>query len=330
MAPIEKGSTDLFERFGVLCRQEEEVYGCHDYLASDYQEELGQKALTQSQVHAISSSSFSSCSSAASSKFGGINEVWRGKICEWTFQIVDHFDIIREIASISLNYLDRYLSKRIVNRKNFQLAAMTSLFLAIKLNEPAPIRMSSFVELSRGYFKTEHMAVMESHILWTLSWHVHPPTPLGFVRNYMLLLEKSGCIPTVALEIKEVARFLTELSVCDYYFTTCKPSSTGLGAILTAFEKFDDATLPMHVRCTFLKLVRSVEVIDPSSEEVMQCKSRLSATYLQDAGYQQQQYENEVPNDGGRFSPDCVADVGSSHQSCKRHCEKSSFNGKKG
>lgn len=244
--------------------------------------------------------------------------MWREKICEWTFQIVDHFDINREIASISLNYLDRYLGKRTVNRKMFQLAAMTSLYLAIKLYEPAPLRMSSFIELSRGYFKTEHIALMESSILWTLSWHVHPPTPLGFVRNYMLLLEQSGCNATVALEVKEVARFLTELSVCDYYFTTRKPSCTGLGAILTAFERFDEVTLPMHVRCTFLKYVRSLGVIDPSSKEVLDCKGRLSVNYLQDAGCQP---ETEVFVDPGRYSPDCVADV---DQSSKRHCDRKS------
>lgn len=287
MAPIiDIRITDLFERFGDLCQQEEEVYRCHDYLSSNYQVVLGQEAATQSRVNTISSSTFNSCSSRAFSKSEGINELWRKKICEWTFQIVDHFDINREIASISLNYLDRYLSKRIVNRKMFQLVAMASLFLAIKLHEPTPIRMSSFIELSRNHFKTEHIALMGSSILWTLSWHVRPPTPLVFVKNYMLLLELSGCTATVVLGVKEVARFLTELSVYDYYFTTRKPSSIGLGAILTAFKRFDEATLPTHVRCTFIKLVRSMEVIDPSSDEVLQCKGRLSAKYLHDTGYQ--------------------------------------------
>ena len=79
--------------------------------------------------------------------------------------MIDHFDFNREVASISLNYLDRYLSTRTVSRKVFQLAAMTSLFLAIKLHEPTTLRMSSFIELSRGYFQTEHIAVMEKSIL---------------------------------------------------------------------------------------------------------------------------------------------------------------------
>lgn len=198
--------------------------------------------------------------------------------------------------------------------------------------------MSSFVELSRGYFKTEHIGKMESSILWTLSWHVHPPTPLGFVRNYVLLLEKSGSSPAVTTEVNEVARFLTELSICDYYFTTRKPSSTGLGAVLAAFERFDENTLPLRVQRAFLRLVRSMEVIDPFSDEVQGCKSRLSATYHQDESEQEDHSEvvqapsdaseqepigdTEAPNDAGRFSPDCVADVDSSYSSRKRCCNR--------
>ena len=170
MVPIEIEIIDLSERFGALCRQEEEFYGSHDYLSSDYQAALCQKAQTQSRVHAVSSLTFSSCSSGASSKSEGINEVWREKICEWTFQIIDYFNINREIASISLNYLDRYLSKRTVSRKMFQLAALTSLFLAIKLYKHATLRMSSFIKMSRGHFKMEDIAFMEGSILSCVSY----------------------------------------------------------------------------------------------------------------------------------------------------------------
>jgi len=315
MIPIELGTDDVVERLIVLRRQEEVYYACCDYLSSDHQLMLQEKT--------ASAPTSTSCTSTASSKSGDISEVWREKICEWTFQIIDHFDINREIAFISLNYLDRYLSRRTVNRKTFQLVAMTSLFLAIKLYDSIPLRMSSFIELSRGYFKIEHIAAMETSILWTLSWHVHPPTPLNFVRNFIHLLEQSGCAVAVAHEVKEIARFLTELSVCDYYFTTRKQSSIGLGAVLTAFGSFDEITLPLHVRRTFIDYVRSMDIIDPSSEEVQECQKCLSATYLQDLSYQQQVtvISPEI-NERGCDSPDCVADVESARYSSKRHCDR--------
>lgn len=137
----------------------------------------------------------------------------------------------------------------------------------------------------------------------------------------MPLLEQSGCSASVALEIKEIARFLTELSVCDYYFTTRKPSSIGVGALLTAFDSFDDATLPLRVRQRFLDLVHMTDVIDPAAQEVLECKGRLCEIYLQDSGHRHQQ-RGPVLNDGGRYSPDCVTDMESSYHTSKRHCDR--------
>lgn len=124
-------------------------------------------------------------------------------------------------------------------------------------------------------------------------------------------LEESGCSHSVALEIKELVQFLTELSVCDYYFTTRKPSSIGLGALLTTFDRFDEVTLPLRVRLTFLDLVHYT--IDPFSKEVQECKDRLCKTYSQHTGYYQQQSE------WGRCSPNCVANL---EPSCQMHCDR--------
>ena len=85
-------------------------------------------------------------------------------------------DFHREVVAVALSYLDRYLATRAVNRRIFQLAAMTALYLAIKLYEPGKLRLASLIELSRGYFLAEHIVIMEDSILQSLGWHVHPPT----------------------------------------------------------------------------------------------------------------------------------------------------------
>jgi lipoyl(octanoyl) transferase len=48
--------------------------------------------------------------------------------------VIDHFDFSREVVSVSIHYLDRFLAAFPVNKKTFQLAAMTTLYLAIKVN----------------------------------------------------------------------------------------------------------------------------------------------------------------------------------------------------
>ena len=157
---------ELLERMEIMFQQEQDKYKTVDYLAPDFQKKLAScgcaNPLESCGSVTKSSSDGTSLSSSSSS---GINDVWREKICEWSYQVIDHFDFSREVVSISIHYLDRFLATRQCNKKVFQLAAMTSLFLAIKLYEPGKLSMDSMIELSRGYFKVEQMVAMELEIL---------------------------------------------------------------------------------------------------------------------------------------------------------------------
>jgi lipoyl(octanoyl) transferase len=151
---------ELLERMQVMLQQEQKDYKTVDYLAPEYQLKLASLGNLQGV-----SSPRSDAASLSSSSSSGINDGWREKICEWSFQVIDHFDFSREVVSISLHYLDRFLATRHCNKRVFQLVAMTSLFLAIKLNEPGKLSMESMIELSRGYFRADQMVAMEMEIL---------------------------------------------------------------------------------------------------------------------------------------------------------------------
>ena len=96
------------------------------------------------------------------------------------------------------------------------------------------------------------------------------------MRNYVLVLEESGCSPAVADIVKEISQFLTELSVGEYYFTTCKPSLTGVATVLIAIERFDEYLLPFHVRSEFLEHIHSMEILDRSLHDVLKYMRRIS------------------------------------------------------
>ena len=113
---------------------------------------------------------------------------WRRKICQWSFKVIDHFKIDREVVSSAMNILDRYIAKEnnclcregtslcedrsgieTVDSRGFQLAAMASLYLSIKLSDndegqystSRKLRLNSFVELSRGQFCADEITEME-------------------------------------------------------------------------------------------------------------------------------------------------------------------------
>ena len=256
---------DLSERLQAMRRQESAHYKCVDYLSPEWQQRCMQNVNPQESVSSSSSTQ--------------LNEMWREKICEWCYQVVDHFDFNREIVSIAMSYLDRYLATRTVNKKIFQLAAMTALYIAIKLYEPGQLRMSSLIELSRGYFLVEHIASMEDSMLQALGWHVHPPTPFSFVRELMNLLPQE-ISPPAKHDLNELARFLTELSVCDYYFVTKKPSSIALAALINAIDLQGSRNSYPRIKAQFLQHVIEVGLDITTDEETVVCYERLREMYI--------------------------------------------------
>lgn len=109
----------------------------------------------------------------------------------------------------------------------------------------------------------------------------------------------------------ELSRFLTELSVCDYFFVTRQESSVAVASVLNAMEGVDEARLSAGARRDFVESVRRVAGISVEDEEVEECRTRLREMYYEGGYYQQQQETMESPKDV-RFesvSPVCVSGV---------------------
>mmetsp|Transcript_39672 Transcript_39672/g.95425 ORF Transcript_39672/g.95425 Transcript_39672/m.95425 type:complete len:378 (+) Transcript_39672:387-1520(+) len=304
---------DTGERVMVMRVQEEAHYSVPDYLAAEWQRKLREAAdagaddtvadggavrPTSSAAAFPSAATVSPSSTTAdptsnanagppssnssSSSSSQINELWREKICEWCYQVVDHFDFNREVVSVAMSYLDRYLATRTVNRRIFQLAAMTALYLAIKLFEPGKLRMSSLIDLSRGYFLAEHIVTMEDSMLGSLNWRVHPPTPFAFCRDLARLLPR-GVGPRARHDVGELARFMTELSVCDYWFVTRRPSSVALASLLNAIElQGPHGGVDPGCKAEFLRKVVEMGMDISGDGEIVECYERLREMY--DAG----------------------------------------------
>ena len=66
-------------------------------------------------------------------------EEWRKKICEWSYRVVDHFRMDREVVAMSINILDRYLyAQQAITQTNndshvFRLVAVSALIVTLKV-----------------------------------------------------------------------------------------------------------------------------------------------------------------------------------------------------
>jgi len=250
--PPEMESADIGERLAVMREQEETTYRVRDYLADS----------VEVRKHASKP----------------VDDDCRVKMCEWCYQVVDFCKFRRETVLIGMSYLDRYLCtekglEALCNRKQYQLAAMTALYVAIKLHEPLEMETSLLADLSRGCYNEMEFVEMEQTILTALEFRVNGPTPLGFVQYFMGLMPET-VHPTVAALVMDYARYQIELSVSEQSMVDIKPSEIALGSVLNAMEGIDTSLFPLKLQGKFIRSIERHSELYVSQAEHIQ--SRLS------------------------------------------------------
>lgn len=170
-----------------------------------------------------------------------VDEDCRAKMAAWCYQVVDFCEFNREIVEIAMNFLDRFIltsagSSVLHDRALYQLACMTTLYTAIKINEPEAISPSVVSELSKGIYTAQEVEVMEFHILNALQWRVNPPTVMSFVRQFLELIPEYALPEPVRTALYEVVKFQAELAVSDYGLIAVKPSTLAFTSIVNALE----------------------------------------------------------------------------------------------
>jgi hypothetical protein len=194
------------------------------------------------------------------------------------YGVVDHCNLRRESVSVATYFLDLASSRGLVTcRKEFQLVAMTSLMLSIKLNDSTMVKLDSMVKLGRGLFNEADVVAMETRMLREFKWLVHPPTPVCFMRQFLRLIP-AETTPIARYTIVEVTRFISEISACLYKFIRYPASTMALSAILIAMDRIDESTLPHSHRELFLKRLEGATSLESTSSEVCQAVADLSVS----------------------------------------------------
>ena len=145
----------------------------------------------------------------ASVQTDGMEKEWRNQIVEWFFQLSDYYSFSRETAALAIALLDRFMATTSVNSLQYQLAALTCLFIAIKYNERIQPKAQKIVTLAHGKFLPEHMRMMEQKILSSVGWRVNYPTPMCLIRAMLTYL---NALPETTERIILDAQYLTELA----------------------------------------------------------------------------------------------------------------------
>lgn len=213
-----------------------------------------------------------------------IDDSCRQRMCDWSYRIVDHFNGNRDLVFSSFNLLNRFLDKCSCDRTAFKLAAMTTLYVTIKMNCRKPVTIETFANLSRNEFQVEHIQEMEGIILQALCWRVNPPTAASFIHLFHVQLP-NRIKSSVKQTILQRSCFFSEISLFDYFFVTQKSSTIALASITNALEGIDSQILSPLVKENFLTSM--IELVECDSILLQTCRQRLWDLYSQSAQFQQ-------------------------------------------
>ena len=210
----------------------------------------------------------------------------REKMCEWYYEMADFLKIDRSTASRSMILLDRFMATSLHapaaaearnNRDQYQLFALTALYLSIKLFERLNIQAEHVSYLSRGRYGPQEIVKMEIIMLAALEWKVCEASKVDYVdiiMDYIVpRMENSGHATSssqILENIRELALLQIQLSDFEATFASRKQSIVAFAAICNAFETKKSAMSQSdrHAFYDCIKaLVRIMSLSDRSDRE---------------------------------------------------------------
>ena len=215
--------------------------------------------------------------------------------------------LLTEVVGIALFYVDRYFTITFegadtssssgqvpVTRRQFQLVALTALFIAVKLHgetrqEKKPCRRNSLgspgqleepeqlwnrqqfslsicASISRDQFTASEIEECEKSILCTLNWYMNPIVSSGTIieslLGYFPSTTMSGSIDeSISFLVYDCAKYLAELSVSVPALSLVyKPSVVAYSSILYALDTLSSKTtcFTSHTREEYERVLHQV------------------------------------------------------------------------
>jgi hypothetical protein len=227
----------------------------------------------------------------------------RTKMAAWCYSVVDFCQFDHETVAIAMNILDRFMTtpaaeKAKADRRTYQLAAMTSLYTAVKVHEPHAMDPAMVSKISHGTYTEQDVEAMEVKLLAGVSWRVNPPTALAFVRQCLDLISEGQLDKLTRETVYDVAKIQTELAVAEYDFLPVKASVVAYCSLMNAlvgvgvdettlhniWETLTQAVLP-NMDSAQNMLTTDVQtwlyeafVHEPAAQNIIQTCSREAAT----------------------------------------------------
>lgn len=159
----------------------------------------------------------------------------RAVLMDWLVQVHHRFGLLPETLFLCANFIDRFLSAKVVSLGKLQLVGATALFIAAKYEEINCPSVQEIVYMVDGGYTVEEILKAERFMLSMLQFELGWPGPMSFLRR----ISKAD---DYDLETRTLAKYFLEITVMDERFVGSPPSFLAAGAHCLARQMLKKGT----------------------------------------------------------------------------------------
>ncbi|KAH9738828.1 cyclin-B1-2 [Citrus sinensis] len=145
-----------------------------------------------------------------------ITERMRAILVDWLIDVHQEFELSQETLYLTINIIDRFLSVKVVSRRELQLVGMGAMLIASKYEEIWAPEVNDLVRIADNAYSHQEVLAMEKTILRKLEWTLTVPTYYVF------------------LDMENTVYFLAELGMMHYDTLMFSPSMVAASAVYAA------------------------------------------------------------------------------------------------
>lgn len=142
---------------------------------------------------------------------------------EWLVQVHGRFHLLPETLFLTVNYVDRFLSSKVVSIGKLQLVGATAILVASKYEEINCPSLQEIIYMVDGGYSEDEVLKAERFMLSMLGFELGWPGPMSFLRR----VSKAD---DYDYDTRTLAKYFLELTIMDERFVASTPSFLAAGA----------------------------------------------------------------------------------------------------
>ncbi|NP_001158492.1 cyclin D isoform X1 [Saccoglossus kowalevskii] len=199
-----------------------------------------------------------------------LKDFMRKMVATWMLEVCEEQQCEEEVFTLSMNYVDRFLSVTQMKKKYLQLLGAACMFLASKLKETLPLTAEKLCIYTDHSITCDELLDMELLVLTKLKWDLSAVTPHDFLEQILsrLPLDKDN-----SDVVKKHSRTFIALCATDYRFAVYPPSMIAAGSIGAAIHGLNDVHSQCKSYTNITERLQTITAID--SDCLKECQEQI-------------------------------------------------------